>query len=183
MPSSFAHIAAGLGFGTPALPRSIPRRYWIAAGLCASIPDVDWLWSFRGRPYDHWLEHRGVTHSLLFAACLAAVMTWTVIRPVAAEGTLTRLWAGLALATASHGIFDALSTYGTGVGFLIPFSTHRFFFSWRPITGGTVRTHGLPIKVLAALGQELLFVWLPSAIVAVLVWWWRKKLSRPSADA
>ena len=174
MPSSFAHIAAGIGLGTPALPDSIPRRYWMCAGFCAAIPDIDWLWSFRGRPYGHWLEHRGITHSLLFAACFAALITWTVLRPVAARGTLMRLWAGLTLATASHGFFDALSTYGAGVGFFIPFSTRRFFFPWRPISGSTGQSQSLALKVLVVLGKELLYVWLPSAAVACVVWWRRR---------
>jgi inner membrane protein len=104
--------------------------------MCAAIPDVDWLWSFHGLPYDHWLAHRGLTHSLLFAAGLATRVSWVILRPVAHPNSLWHLWAGLALATASHGFFDAMSTYGAGVGFFVPVSSRRFFFPCRPISGG-----------------------------------------------
>ena len=39
----------------------------------------------------------------------------------------------LFVAMASHGVLDALTDGGRGVGFLIPFSSERFFFPWRPI--------------------------------------------------
>ena len=178
MPSSFAHIAAGLGFGTPSLPGHVPSRYWWCAAFCAAIPDIDWLWSGGALPWDHWLAHRGLTHSLVFAACLAGLVTWLCLRSVAPPGTLGRLWGGLALATASHGFFDALSTYGLGVAFFAPFTSHRFFFPWRPITGaGVPRPRSLALKVLPILGREVLWVWVPAGIVAVLAWWWRRRSS------
>jgi len=175
VPSSFSHIVAGIALGTPVLPQPISRRYWACAGFCAAIVDIDWLWSFRGRPYEHWLEHRGLTHSLLFAAALAAVVAWLILHPVAPQGTLGRLWGGLTLATASHGFFDAMSTYGAGVAFLLPFSTRRFFFPWRPISGNTSFGVGLAQKLLVVFGREVLWVWLPSLLVAFVVWRLRRR--------
>jgi inner membrane protein len=185
MPSSFSHIVAGLAAGTPVLPDSVPKRYWVCAGVCAAIPDIDWLWSFRGLPYDHWLAHRGVTHSLLFAAGLGAAVSWFVLRPVARPNTLRRLWAGLALAIASHGFLDAMSTYGAGVAFLVPASMSRFFFPWRPISGGAGSHESFLSKVLIVFGRELLWIWVPSALLAVIVWWWRdtRTTARSTHDA
>jgi inner membrane protein len=37
------------------------------------------------------------------------------------------------LATISHGILDAFTNGGLGVGFLIPFDDTRYFAPWRPI--------------------------------------------------
>lgn len=153
--------------------------------MCAAIPDVDWLWSFHGLPYDHWLAHRGLTHSLLFAAGLATTVSWVILRPVAHPNSLWRLWAGLALATASHGFFDAMSTYGAGVGFFVPVSSRRFFFPWRPISGGAVSSESVAVKVLAVFGREFLWVWLPSILFAGIVWWWRRgtlNISRATVD-
>ena len=176
MPSSFSHVVAGLAAGTPVLPDSIPKRYWVCAGVCAAFPDVDWLWSFRGLPYDHWLAHRGVTHSLIFAAALAAAVTWLILRPRAPTRARTRLWAGLALATASHGLFDAMSTYGAGIAFFLPLSTKRFFLPWRPISGaGGPHEGGVALTVVTVFSRELLWVWLPSALLALIVRWWRRR--------
>jgi inner membrane protein len=181
VPSSFSHVVAGLAAGTPVLPDPIPRRYWVCAGFCAATPDLDWLWSFRGLPYDHWLAHRGLTHSLIFAATLAAAVTWVILRPIAPTSALPRLWAGLALATASHGFFDAMSAYGAGIAFFLPFSTKRFFLPWRPIRGATgPHGGGIALKVLTVFGRELLWIWLPSALLGLIVWWRRRRDARPA---
>lgn len=39
----------------------------------------------------------------------------------------------LFLSTILHGILDAFTNGGLGVGFLIPFDNDRYFFSYRPI--------------------------------------------------
>ena len=36
------------------------------------------------------------------------------------------------LAIASHGVLDALTSYGEGVAFLAPFVSNRWKFEWQP---------------------------------------------------
>src|SRR5215831_7502105 len=43
------------------------------------------------------------------------------------------LFAYLFLATASHGVLDAMTNGGLGVAFFSPFDTTRYFLPWRPI--------------------------------------------------
>ena len=82
----------------------------------------------------------------------------------------TRAWCVLALLTfvacASHGVLDALTDAGRGVGFFLPFVDERYFFPWRPLETSPVR----PIaffrgRSLAILTNELIWVWLPVELV------------------
>ena len=75
MASAFGHAALGATLGKLLLPN---RRYWpcwVAAACCAALPDVDALGYRLGVPYYSLWGHRGLTHSLLAAAVVAAVGT------------------------------------------------------------------------------------------------------------
>ncbi len=101
----------------------VPLRVAGWAALCAMLPDADVLGLRLVIPYDHVLGHRGVTHSLLFAAALGLAAAWRE----------WRMAAFLAAVTASHGLLDAMTNGGMGVAFFAPFSNHRYFLPWRPI--------------------------------------------------
>ncbi len=84
------------------------------------LPDIDVLGFRFGIPYGDPLDHRGVTHSLTFAAVLAgAIVLAGYRRGLPGLGPL-RLWSYLFLATASHGLLDALTDGGLGVAFFAP---------------------------------------------------------------
>src|SRR5687768_6621299 len=82
MPSIFAHAVAGAALGSAFAPPHARRRLWIAAAICAALPDIDAL----GRPFGN-LEyesffggHRGFTHSVAFAVLLGALVAWGFFR-------------------------------------------------------------------------------------------------------
>lgn len=133
-------------------------------GMFASmLPDADVL-AFRfGIPYGHMLGHRGFTHSLTFAALFAVSVA------------LFRVWQDRRLAvflflfaaTASHGVLDALTTGGKGVGFLIPFTPERFFFSIRPVEVSPLTARAFfTERGLVILLSEIYAIWLPCAAFA-----------------
>jgi inner membrane protein len=76
----------------------------------------------------------------------------------------------LFLATASHGVLDAMTNGGLGVAFFSPFNNGRYFFPWRPV-------HVSPISVkrffsgggYAVLQSELLWIWAPALIFATVM--------------
>ena len=76
MASAFAHAALGATLGKLLLPQRQHWPYWLAAALCAALPDVDSIGYRLGIPYDSLWGHRGLTHSLLAAAVLAVGGTW-----------------------------------------------------------------------------------------------------------
>jgi inner membrane protein len=103
----------------------------LAFAALTVAPDLDVVGFYAGIAYEHPLGHRGVTHSLSFALVVAALLfpLWSRLAPARSVSV-----AGLAfLALASHGILDAATDGGRGVGFFIPFDNERYFAPWRPI--------------------------------------------------
>jgi inner membrane protein len=132
MPSAIAHVAPALAL-IPAFARpGTPRRLWVLGALCAVLPDADVAGYALGIPYESPLGHRGLTHSIAFAAALAALVGGARFRSPAGFSRL-RAWLYLFLATASHGLLDAATNGGLGVAFLAPFDDTRFFLPFRPI--------------------------------------------------
>lgn len=122
------------------VPNLVPRRVWVVVALCAVLPDVDAI----GRPFRAgdvaWLGgHRALTHSLLFAATLSALVSVTWLRLAAGVQAKLVLWLALTLAIASHGALDSLTTYGEGIQFLAPFTEARYWSPWRLLGGGIAR--------------------------------------------
>ena len=165
MASLFSHAAAALAIGACFARPGVPKRVWALGACAAMLPDADVAAFALGIPYEHMLGHRGLTHSLLFAAALAAILAL-------AAGTITgmsrgALWLYLFLAAASHGALDALTNGGLGVAFLAPFDGHRFFFPFRPIQVSPIGiARFFTARGWAVIRSELVWVWLPSALLA-----------------
>ena len=174
MPSSISHAVAGVALASIASPTA-PRRYWLAAAFCAVIPDVDVVAGLFARRDVGVLGefHRGLTHSLLFALCLAVGMSVLLSRSQRSALPLSRAMPYFFLATASHGALDALTAYGTGVAFFAPLSAARVKFLWQPIdpASASIGYKGL-VRVLAGLSNEFVWVWLPSLLLLGVVRLW-----------
>ena len=167
MASAFAHAALGATLGKLLLPRRQHWPYWVAAGICAALPDADSIGYRLGVPYDSLWGHRGLTHSLLAAAMVAAVGTLVgrLAQP-ARRPPAGRLALLLFLATASHGLLDALTTGGLGVAFFSPWHLERHFFPFRPIQVSPLSIRAfLGLKGLRVLASEALWVGLPCLLL------------------
>ncbi|MCK8480846.1 metal-dependent hydrolase [Psychroserpens algicola] len=94
----------------------------------AILPDIDVL-AFRfGIDYIHPFGHRGFTHSIVFA------LVWSgLLSMIFGKKRKLVVMTILFLSTLSHGLLDAITTGGKGVGFFIPFDNSRFFFPLRVI--------------------------------------------------
>ena len=182
MPSAFGHIAPALALIPAFYSPGVPRRLWVLGALCAAAPDLDVLGFRFGIPYEHPLGHRGLWHSIPFAALIAWVVTLTAFpRPVAA---LLRVWVWLYLfiATASHGILDAFTNGGLGVALLSPFDLGRYFFPFRPIQVSPLSIRAfLSARGASILANELLWVWLPFTVLGVALHLLRRRASGAAA--
>ena len=158
MPSVFSHAVVALALG-PAFRRAgWPARLWWAGALCAVLPDADVVGVYAGVPLGSVLGHRGLTHSLAFAAALSAVLTPLLLAHGAGRG---RLWWYLFLATASHGVLDAMTDGGIGVAFWAPFDAGRYYLPWRPIVVSPLGVRRFfSAWGLAVLASEALWVWI-----------------------
>lgn len=166
MASVFTHafFAAALG-GAWATRR--PARFWVPAAVCAVLPDADVIAFAFGIPYGSMFGHRGITHSLAFALLLGSGVAYAFFR---GEPDRRAYAVFFALATASHGLLDALTNGGLGVAFFAPFSGERFFFPFRPVqvspigAGAFFGEWGLRV-----IESELLWVWLPASLVVGVI--------------
>lgn len=161
MPTIFTHAAFAFAFSKLAIdlstretsnPADQPtlkptgitnKRLLVAATLLAVLPDADALWR-------HWvtsnelLRHRGITHSLLFAALIGLAIALLFLKMKWTGDNSYWFLAGLlGLATASHGFFDAMTTGGQGVAFFAPLDNTRYFFAFRPIPVAPFSAAGL----------------------------------------
>ncbi|HTD52183.1 MAG TPA: metal-dependent hydrolase [Thermoanaerobaculia bacterium] len=164
MASVLSHPAVPLAVAVALGPARVPPALTAAACAASVLPDIDALGFLAGVPYGHPLGHRGFTHSLVFAL-LAGGLAALFCRPL--QATPVAAFAIVFLATASHGVLDAMTTGGLGVAFLSPFSNERFFFPWRFILVSPIGVapffSSWGLRVLAS---ELVGIWLPCAAVA-----------------
>jgi inner membrane protein len=166
LPSVISHAIAALGMGAAFYRPGTQKRIWVLGAVCSMLPDADVVGFHFGIRYQDFWGHRGFTHSLVFAALLATSVVVIASRP-GVPGDRRLLWFYLFLATASHGLLDAMTEGGLGVAFFSPFDTTRYFLPWRPILVSPIGVaRFFSPRGLAVLHSELLWVWLPAALLA-----------------
>ncbi len=166
MPTVFSHAIAATAIGAVMVSGPSRARIWALGALCSMVPDLDVIPFRLGVPYHHMLGHRGLSHSLLFAAVLASVATALVRRKWSASASGPGLWAFFFVTTASHGVLDAMTTGGFGVAFFAPFSDARYFLPWRPIVVSPISVRKFfSHDGMMRMWSELGWVWLPAMTV------------------
>src|SRR5262245_10876916 len=174
MPTIFTHGALGFTAMRPVFGSTPDRRLLLASILLPILPDADALltpWI----PYAHPFGHRGFTHSLFFAALAGAGGAALAVRGKWGHSFL-KLAIFFAAITASHGLFDAMTSGGLGVAFFAPFDNTRYFLPWRPIPVSPMSAAGLMTsRGLRVIRWEFALFWL-FAIAAAL--WDRRRAAR-----
>lgn len=137
----------------------------ILAIVSSILPDIDVLAFNFGIPYKHVFGHRGFTHSIGFA------LLWSFILTVLfSKKRYFVFFTVLFLATVSHGVLDAMTSGGEGVGFLIPFNNDRYFLPFRGIKVSPIGVEKFfsewGIKVILS---EFKYIIMPCVIVLSLV--------------
>jgi inner membrane protein len=156
--------------------RRVPARFWFWTVVCPMLPDIDVVGFAFGIRYDDMFGHRGFTHSLFFAAATGLVAAIAVARHAPEGGALEIggwkpgvivLWAWFTSLTMTHGLLDALTNGGRGIAFFSPLSNERYFFPWRPILVSPIGAGFFSARGLRVLVSESMWIWLPSAIIAI----------------
>ena len=138
----------------------------VVAIISSMLPDLDVLGFYTGVPYESMLGHRGFTHSILFAMLWAFLLSKTIFRY-----SFSLAFPVLLTCTLSHGIIDALTTGGRGVGFFIPITGERFFFPSRFIQVSPIHISDFFGEWgIAVIRSEALYLGLPCVILLVIRW-------------
>jgi inner membrane protein len=176
LPSVFTHAVAGLSLGACFLKPDTPKVVFALGAACAVVPDLDVTGLAVGFGLDHPLGHRGFSHSVAFAVLLAAGLAWASRRRAGPSIGVGLLWLYFFACTISHGLLDALTNGGRGVAFLAPFSEQRYHFPVRPIEVSPLGVREFfTERGVTIMANELVWVWLPSALVAALAIWLRRR--------
>lgn len=170
MPTAFTHALVGGAFVQAAPPGISQRKAFILLVMLAILPDLDVIAFLIGIPYAHPLGHRGFFHSIPFAATASFfVCLVSVPGPSRLTGRLWRLFFVAFLAASSHGILDAATDAGLGIGLFIPFYPERVFFEFRPIRTSPINPAAFfQQRSLSVLWSEVVWVWMPLFVVTAL---------------
>lgn len=161
MPTIMTHAIVPLAIAVAAGRTRISPKLAFAGAALAMLPDADVVGFAIGVDYaDPW-GHRGATHALAFAAITAGVIAllWREARSFGA-------FAFLALAMASHGLLDTLTSGGLGAALLWPVSDARIFAPVTPIRVSPIGADFFSARGVVTLVSELKMVWLPCLALA-----------------
>ena len=112
--------------------------------------------------------HRGFTHSIVFAICcgLLAVCCFRL-----SQNRSVPVFLFLSFSMISHGLLDAMTYGGLGVGIGWPFTEQRFFFSWRPLPVSPIGIERFfNYWGMYVIKKEAVLVWLPLLGAFSLIW-------------
>jgi len=182
MPSVFTHMLVAGALGKTAAAGKMPLRFWALSVLCTVLPDADVIGFRFGVHYSDMLGHRGFFHSLPFALILSFGVVMLAFKAVP---LFSKKWWALFgyffVVTASHGLLDAVTDGGLGVGFFIPFDSTRYFLPWRLVHVSPIRvSRFFSASTVQVLTSEFIWIWIPAMLLFAGVWAWRKKRSRAS---
>jgi inner membrane protein len=175
--SAFGHAVAAGALGVALHRPGWPARVWVLGALCSIAPDADVVGVPLGIPFGSMLGHRGLSHSLLFAAALAALVVALGFRRAPAALSRPRLWLYFFVATASHGVLDALTNGGPGIAFFAPFDETRYFFPFRPVMVSPLGIRPFfSAWGLRVIESELVWIWVPCLVFVALALAIRRRL-------
>lgn len=169
MASAFSHVIVAVAMGKAFRNKELRWRELSVGAFCSVLPDLDVIGFPLGVQYGDLWGHRGLTHSLLFAALLAGTLVALSYRGRQAIA-MTGLFFYFFFCTASHGVLDAMTNGGLGVAFFSPFDTTRYFFPARPVLvspigiGEFFSEYG--VRVLAS---EAVWIGLPALALFLLL--------------
>ena len=179
MPSIFSHPAVPLALTIGLGANIIPPRLLLAGIAGCILPDADVITFHLDVSYGSVLAHRGFTHSILFALMCGALAAACATRLRTSRRTAS-LFVGIA--TASHGVLDAMTTGGSGIAFFWPLTDERYFLPVQMILVSPISpSRFFSERGLAVLASELMWVWLPACLFAVTIWLARRALARNAA--
>ena len=166
MASAFSHIAVPAILYASFKSDTVNFRLFVLAAVCSVFPDMDVIGFKFGIPYGSQWGHRGFTHSLFFALCLASFLT------IFHRQLRSKPWAVFWLcfvSCVSHAFLDAMTNGGLGVALYWPFSSGRIFLPFRPIQVSPIGVGSFFTEWgLRVIASELIWVLIPALVIGTI---------------
>ncbi|MFC0604112.1 metal-dependent hydrolase [Winogradskyella pulchriflava] len=142
----------------------------------AMLPDLDVLAFNFGVSYSHPFGHRGFTHSIFFALIWSSLLAF-----VFGKSKKLIYLIVLFLSTISHGLLDAMTSGGEGVGFFIPFENSRYFFPWRGIKVSPIGVEKFfSERGINVILSEFKYIGIPCLVILLVLFFRAKFLKKRS---
>jgi inner membrane protein len=164
MASIFGHAIVGCTV-SKIISNNNSKLLLVLAIASTILPDIDVLTFNFGIPYEAPFGHRGFTHSILFAVLWATLLMFVFWK-------LNRIiwWIVIFISTISHGILDAMTSGGRGVGFFIPFHNERYFFPFREIIVSPIGIERFfSERGIRVIFSELKYIFIPCIIILLFL--------------
>ncbi len=164
MPTIFTHAFVAAALGRAAVAEKVPLRFWLLTAGCSMLPDADVAaYAFDARP-GAWWGHRGITHSIGFAALTGVIVTLLAFRrdPPFHRGLVMAYFAA---ATLTHPLLDMLTNGGPGCSILAPFTFDRFSLPWTPMEVSPIGLNFFGPRGFEVISSEFLWAWLPALAI------------------
>ncbi len=166
MASAFSHIAVPAVLYASFKSDTVTIRLFLLAALCSVFPDIDVIGFKFGIPYGSQWGHRGFTHSLVFALCLASLLTY--FHKQLQSKPWTVFWLCFA-SCGSHAFLDAMTNGGLGVALFWPFSSGRIFSPFMPIQVSPIGVGSFFSEWgLRVIASELIWVLIPALVIGTI---------------
>lgn len=166
MASVFSHIAVPAVLYACFKSETVNLKLFLLAAVCAVFPDIDIIGFKFGIPYGSQWGHRGFTHSLVFALCLASLLTYFHKKLRSKPWPVFWFCFG---SCASHAFLDAMTNGGLGVALFWPFSLERIFLPFRPIQVSPIGVgHFVTERGLRVIASELIWVLIPALVIGTI---------------
>ncbi len=170
MASIFSHAFVAYGVNSTFTEHPYWKRCLFFSIVLSVLPDADVIGFLIGVPYDSPWGHRGATHSIVFSMMMAALVTALFFRDYfQSKMRLLAAFTLLSLSAISHGVLDAFTNGGLGVGFFWPFDNTRYFFPYHPVQVSPIGISAFfshyGLKVLLS---ELIFIILPTTAFIIV---------------
>ena len=178
MPTILTHAIVPLACAAAAGRGVISPNIALAGAALAMAPDADVIGFALGIEYGDVWGHRGASHSVVFAAMIASAIAiiWREARSLLA-------FLFLALAMASHGLLDTLTSGGLGAALWWPMDNVRIFAPVTPVRVSPIGMDFVSARGWETLQSEARWIWLPCAILVCAGWGIRKLSARRGGGA
>ena len=175
MATPFAHAFVACTLGKCFYEGRQPVKFWLISAFCANAPDLDMIFYwFRLAPQSSLLGHRIFFHSISFAVLLGLLITIIFFREIKTYSKpWYKTWIFLTIATASHGILDALTYWGPGIAFFSPFDNTGYLCPCAPVPATGPSTFFTP-RIIIHLACEIVWFWGGSLVILAIVILFRK---------
>lgn len=125
---SLTHIVLGACIGEAMLGKKLGKKAMLIGAIVQSLPDIDFVAALWLGPAENLLAHRGITHSILFAIIITALLAVLLQRLQKSQEVRFSKWASfIGLNIFVHIFIDAFNAYG--VGWFEPFNHYRVSFN------------------------------------------------------